>query len=185
MTCSQLVIVVGVAAGLPEVNARPWLAWPRAGRDCSPAHLAGDRFWCASIAASTPWLARHRCSNRESILRPLATNSRPCEGCQWCAKNIRFRTASGTPLQRGWGLGYGHPEAAATRPSLRYWLSGIHPRHTATHVGRVGWLRRFAGSIRACHKRTRPNHGVHASTVACQKKSCARLQARRRGRPAR
>ncbi len=68
---------------------------------------------------------------------------------------------------------------------IRYPVSGIHTRHTAAQVGRVGWLRRFAGSIRACHKCTRPDHRVHANTLACHKTSCARLQARRRGRPAR
>ena len=51
--------------------------------------------------------------------------------------------------------------------------------------GRGGWLRRAAGSIRACHRVTRPDHGGRASTMARHNIICARLQAARRRRPPR
>ena len=150
---------------LPEVNAPPWLAWPRAGRDCSPAHLAGDRSWCASIAASTPWLARHRCSNRESILRPLATNSRLCGGCCWRAKDTRFRTASTTRLERGRAFGNGLPEALATLLGSRYQVVGVRCtesgiRYPSSAYRRASWACRVAAPVRWKYSRM-PQ--VHAS----------------------
>ena len=172
---------VALAWRWPEANARPWLAWPRAGRGCSPPHLAGDRTWCTSIAASTPWLARYRCSNRESILRPLATNSRPCEGCCWRAKDIRFRTASVTPLQRGWAFGNGHSAVLASPlgSRYRYRVSGIGyrvsgigyrvsgvgnlvsgSRYSPSRRGHARWACRVAAP--ACWKYSRMPH-VHAS----------------------
>jgi hypothetical protein len=41
-------------------------------RAVSTAHLAGDCFWCAQVAASTPCLARIRCGNREQLRCPGA-----------------------------------------------------------------------------------------------------------------
>ena len=59
------------------------------------------------------------------------------------------------------------------------------PRHALSQVGRDGWLRRFAGIIRACHKRHASKAGRSRKRHGAQQTPSARLEARRRGRPAR
>ena len=187
---------------LPEFNLRPWLAWPRCclkstcdcgwrGRELAaivlrlisrataidvPASLRQHRGWRAIVEAT----ANRSCAPSQPTrvlakvaagVRRTSDSERPAgRRCNAAGLSV---TVTRWHWQTCWAVG------------IRCPACGIHPRHTAAHVGRVGWLRRFAGSIRACHKWTCPNHGVHANTVACHKMSCARLQARRRGRPAR
>ena len=62
---------------------------------------------------------------------------------------------------------------------------GIPLPHVNPYRRRVGWLCRFAGIIRACYRVTRANHGGHANHHCAPQISSARLEARRRGRPAR